>query len=79
MRPMWPGESRGDSAGGNCGAAKGNNKGGNQAIPRYILPKQGLRTRVNPALRSLDRLGPREAKPGSYRRTGGSPRSRAAS
>ena len=30
--------------------------------------------RVNPALRNLDQLGLREPTPGSYRRTGGSPR-----
>ena len=79
MRPTWPGESRGDSAGGNCGAPKGSSRRWNQAIPRFILPKQGLRTRVNPALRNPDQLGLREAAPGSYSTTGGSPRGQAAS
>ena len=79
MRPTWPGESRGDSAGSNCGAPNGPSRRGTKQFQDTILPKQGLRTRVNPALRSLDRLGPREAKPGSYSTTGGSPRGRAAS
>ncbi len=79
MRPMWPGESRGDSAGSNCGAPNGYSRPPNHPFLGYILPKQGLRTSLNPALRNPDQLGLREATPGSYRRTGGSPRGRAAS
>ena len=79
MRPMWPGESRGDSAGSNCGAPKGSSRRRTSLFGGYILPKQGLRTRVNPALRNPDQLGLRDPTPGSYRRTGGSPRGRAAS
>ena len=75
MRPMWPGESLGDSAGSNCGAPNGPSRRGTKQFQDIFCQNR----RVNPALRSLDRLGPREAKPGSYRRTGGSPRSRAAS
>ena len=79
MRPIWPGESRGDSAGSNCGAPNGSSRRGNKLFDGYILPKQGLRTRVNPALRNPDRFGPRELQPGSATTTGGSPRSRASS
>ena len=78
MRPMWPGESRGDSAGSNCGAPNGPSRRGTKQF-QDILPKQGLRTRVNPALRSLNQLGLRKSTRGSYRRTGGSPRGRASS
>ena len=76
MRPMWPGESQGDSAGSNCGAPNGNSRRGTSQFQihfakagppharksRFLHPKPARAARGNTGQLQKDRGQPSRSR-----------------